>query len=196
MLFSENYDKMFWLMLTGDEKNRDNLVNFIRVIPLEIFEYIRNEILNNTYNSKRIRYEINGYIYEIHVDLVDGLNIKMWRWKGYSIQEKFELLLNPLTFKQIEKINIFEKIHIGKFYCNIVNMNVVNVSSNSKFIYASDECYLMKMPLGYLLQVSDNFESRFKLVNYNRDFPGELNAHDFTECVKVERLVRTKNRKK
>ena len=194
MLFSENYDKIFWLMLAGDEKNRDNLANFIRIIPLEIFEYIRNEILNNTYRCERIRYEINNYIYEIHVDLIDGLNIKMWRWKGYSIQEKFELLLNPLTMKQIEKINNFEKIHIGNFYCNIVNTNVVNVSNNSKFIFASDKCYLMKFPFGYLLQVSDNLESRFKMVNYNRNFSGELNVHDFDERLKVKRLVRSRKK--
>lgn len=194
MLFSEKYDKMFWLMLFSDGKNRDNLAYFIRIIPQEIFEYIRNEISNGTYKSKKIRYGINDYICEIHLDFDNGLNIKMWRWKGYSIQEKFEILLNALTLKQIEKINVFEKIHIGNFYCNIVDTNVVNVSSNSKFVFANNECYLIRIPFGYLLQVSDNFESRIKIVSNSRNFPVELNVHDFEESVKVERLVRSRKK--
>ena len=190
MLFGENYDKMFWLILSGDEKNRNNLSYLIRVIPQEIFEYIKNEISNGTYKDNKIRYNMNDYLFEIHLDFSDGLNIKIWRWKGHSIQEKFEIVLNPLNLKQI---NIFEKVHIGNFYCNIVNNDVVNASSNSKFVFVNDEYNLIRIPFGYLLQVNNNFDSRMMIINYN-NYPGELNVCDFEESVKIERLVRCRKK--
>ena len=192
MLFSENYDKLFWLMLYGDKKNMDNLAYFIRIIPQEVFEYIRNQISNGTYNDNKIRCNMNDYLFEIHLDFTDGLNIKIWRWKGHSVQEKFEMLLNPLDLKRID---IFEKVHIGNFYCSIVdNNNIVNVSNNSKYVFANNKCYLIRIPFGYLLQVGDNLETSLKIVNYTRNYSGELNVHDFEDCVKVERLVRSRKK--
>jgi len=78
MIFGKNYDKTLKLLVDGDNKNRDKIIDFIRSIPNEFLERIQKTIveydnykLNNKNNNKLFCgdcYGVDGNLYSFYID--------------------------------------------------------------------------------------------------------------------------------
>lgn len=207
MIFDENFDKLLWLMLAGNEKNRENLVSFIRSLPQEIYMKINSVIydckeefekflsgeVSKCNDRRRVRDRMissDGYIYEYEFNYDGFLDFKMWRWKGCYVEEKFELFLSANTVSILNNMSNFERIYVGSFYCNSIDYE------KSSVIQSNDQYYLVKTPIGYIVELKDRHNIRRKILDYRRKCPSEIDLTDFSTSDRVYELVRTKKRKK
>ena len=69
MIFSNNYDKILWLILKNDKINRERILEFIENIPLEFLENIKDSIreyeeykLDNCFSKKKKNFYGEYYI--------------------------------------------------------------------------------------------------------------------------------------
>lgn len=208
MIFNRDFDRLLWLMAAGDEKNREKLAYFIRIIPQEVYEDINNAIIsydevdgsfissnisscNSISVKKRLR-TLDGIDYAYEFELDGCLHLKIWRWKGCHVEEKFELSLSANTCNILDNMRNFESIYVGSFCCN--SKNFENGSKNSMVVQSNNEYYLVKTPIGYVVETLDRYDLKKKMIGYEKKCPGELYATDFCTSGSLNYLVKAKKR--
>lgn len=204
MVFDEYNDKLLWLMMAGDNKNRENLAYFIGIIPKEIYDYFNKMIINFNEKSGDFFYDerrcssiskrvvtVDRIVYDVSAYCDGDLHLKLWRWKGIYIEEQFELVLNTSVFTSIDNMKNFEKVCIGWFCCNYKNISFNNADD---IIHIDKEYYLKKLPIGFMVDCYDIYSNRGRLVDYERKCPRELYLTDFKTKENIDRLVKLRKR--
>ncbi len=113
MIFSEEYDLALFYMLKCDVINRRKIRKFLKEMPIEAIEEIRNAIIQHNKKSDEEkllaptygRYDVPdseiGYSYSIDEDLT----IQKDRTCGTSCEDEFELLLCPINKEYLKDID-------------------------------------------------------------------------------------------
>ena len=91
MIFNSCCEKVLWLILSGDEKNRNLIYEFINSIPIELMEKINDGL--NRFNE----YEYNKVsVLEREPDLLVGLFIS----GAFSYLFNIDMVLGILTIER------------------------------------------------------------------------------------------------
>lgn len=124
MVFGDGFDKTLLLILISDKNNREQIINLIKSVPLELMERIQN-VLSNKDNCLRL-VELNQFIrddngnnlmFRISIN-ESNLRIKLSKWKQYgnNYEEEYDLDLGKISLDMIPDDDI---IYIGSFYNSI-----------------------------------------------------------------------------
>ena len=82
MVFDSSYDKSLYLILKNNKRNKEQLIDFFKLIPYEFYEKIRNSIIDfkEYINNDKIRryfnseiYTNDGYLYSFNIDINSGV---------------------------------------------------------------------------------------------------------------------------
>lgn len=173
MIFDKEYDTSLFYIAKAKNKNRKELLEFIKEIPDELIEKIRIEIErakakepesddDNFYLS--VSEKDPDVVFSFDVDRMDYcLTILKERQDGKKISREFELMLYPLDLENLKEFSSEE--YLG------------SVSKDNKFSYISDdiqeidveesEYYIHHFPIGFF--VSHNKEllgGKYEMVLY------------------------------
>lgn len=188
MLFNKGFDLSLLLLLLEDKKNRDYIINFIKIIPDEFYIYLCNEInkLELDYKNGCIfetkNYFLNdGFMYRISSGICSSkLELKLYRrnFNG-NIEESYILSLLYLDDgKLLDNFN--ESLEFGKFSYEVVEYNKDNYNSKKKFVenkyfvkkHKNDKLYVYSkndvFKIGVEIDLSKILDD-MKNENFNKD---------------------------
>lgn len=142
MLFNKGFDLSLLLLLLEDKKNKDYIINFIKIIPDEFYIYLCNEInkLELDYKNGCIvdtkNYFLNdGFMYRISSKINDSrMELKLHRVEfDGNIEESYGLSLLYLDDDKLLD-NFNECLEFGKFSYGLVEYNKENYSCKKKIV--------------------------------------------------------------
>ena len=201
MIFSNNYDKILWLILKNDKINGDRVLEFIENIPLEFLDRIQDSIreyeeykLDNSIDRKKYfcgeYYDGSKYLYHFSIDMdCDTLFVGRHTNRYGKMFNDFGLLLtNGIDIKNMNEICEYM---IGKvsFDYDIVNDGVKTIQGK----YTSVDYKILDVILTNIMIISNQdrimFKDIMKIVSIE-DIPKDYNICD------VKRLIRKRETKK
>ena len=168
-MFSEEFDRSLWLMLISDKNNREDIINFIRSVPKELYEQMSIQL------EKYKNYE------ECNVDILDREDICLYgSCNGkYDLKYLFvvDMIQNSLTISvgsnmDMNFIKSYEITLYAKSRYNSVDLfssqllgNVVNHTDGVRTEYE-----LIDGLLGRMVVYSNNGGlKKYKKVSRNED---------------------------
>lgn len=168
-MFNEEFDRSLYLMLKSDKNNREDIVNFIRSVPLELFQQIYIQL------EKYEKYE------ECDIDILDREDICLYgNCNGkYGLKYYFilDMIQNSITigvgniidmdFVKSYEITLYAESRynsIDLFSSQILG-NVINHSNDSKTEYELVDGLLGKM----VVYTNNGSLKKYKKVGKNVD---------------------------
>ena len=195
MIINSSFDRSLWLMLACDKKNRDDIADFIKNIPVDLFFRMHDE-LDGCDNlclrkiTKAFRNEDNDtYFYDISLNVEQIIiNLSIWKWNDSSYHDVRQISMYPLTLDEIKNIDSEYPIYIGDYYHTISKMSIVY---NKVICKGNDR--------GYELIYGDESEVIIQDVdgkiekNISIDkIPVDIDINDFVDKKSINRLIRKK----
>ena len=142
-MFSEEFDRSLWLMLGSDKNNREDIVNFIRSVPNELYQQIYIQL------DKYEKYE------ESNIDILDREDICLYgNCNGkYDLRYYFvvDMIQNSLT------------IGVG----NNIDMNFIKsyeITLYAKSRYNSVDLFSSQI-LGNIINHTDDVKTEYELID-------------------------------
>ena len=168
-MFSEEFDRSLWLMLVSDKNNREDIVNFIRSIPKELYQQIYIQL------EKYKEYE------DCDIDILDREDICLYGSCNGKYNSKYffivDMIQNSLTIsmgsnRDMNFIKSYEITLYAKSRYNSVDLfssqllgNIINHTDDVKTEYE-----LIDGLLGKMVVYSNNGSlKRYKKVSKNVD---------------------------
>lgn len=175
MLINNKYNDSLCLILCGDEKNRERILQFINSIPQKVLNKLE-ESLKYFYGVKRhnISYFYNsddGFLYGYNINSSDGqLSISRCVKNGIDYDEIFVLNLFPCV--DLNNIITFREVSIGAiFYGSMSDLNDAD----------KIEYRLFKTPFGILLKLFREYSVGVRTIFSKFDLLEDINVE--TNCL-------------
>lgn len=210
MIFNKDFDRTLWLILSGDDVNREKLTYFLEILPKEMYDIIikfieQNSNLCHRGHSKGVIYRTmtfsddSGYNYFFKYGIMFGnLEISFYRHnEGMNISESFELTLSATGENDIKNIRLYGNIPIGKFSYSIDRLYYKMDSSiqdrqqidNEYFIYGDNASKL------YVINRDNRRAFNRKRLDYTNNFSGEIDIDNLGLQVKSNIFARRRSKK-
>ena len=199
MIINSKFDRTLLLILMFDRKNRDDIADFIRNIPNDLYERIYEELDNcpkddDSYPLRKITKAFrnnDGDTYFYNISLNDCqiiINLSIWKMYDSSYHEVKQICMYPLSLDEIKDIDSEYPKYIGDYYHTISKMS---------FLYNTVIC--RGKDRGYELIYGDESEVIIqdvdgkleKSINIDRIF-NNINLDDLVDKKSFNRLVRKK----
>lgn len=196
MIINENLDKVLWLTLASDKKNRMGIANLIYSLPKEIIERIKIELQNKEVDGKLQEIEFSKAIGNFmdglslfNVRIYDNnLKIKLSRFNqnGQNSEEIYELDMILLPIDQIMDRAREDIIYIGSYFC-----------SNTNSVLGTNFMFARSDGAGYELYIDVDNRLIAQIAGsrvYDRsiafgNMPNEFNLSDLSSRQKVRKLI-------
>lgn len=198
MVFSKDYDKTLWLILYADKNNRYDIANFIRIIPKDLIERIRNVLMNGNISdkiefSKAIR-DDDGILslFKIKIDKY-SLRIQLSIWNN-NMESAYDIDLGKIDFS---KVNEDDLTYVGSYYYGKsgaflgVGPTILNADGFGYEMYVNEDNNLMIQVSGskFLFDYQYDKKINIDMNQVNVELDDLLNNNS------VNRLVRGKRTK-
>ena len=182
MIFDEEFDQSLWCIIKGDKKNRNKIVNFIKELPQEFIEMIRNGIeeyrkIEDPFESDEEifgEYETqNNVIY--HFDIIRPCMNNYLRLSKFILNEKLDdseirLELTDGGVKDISEWDNFDEWDLG-----VSTTDIINNFKNGLMKCNESEYAIVKTPIG-------------SVVRYTRGYLGGLVTLPFGRFVNIKNM--------
>ena len=192
MLFDSLADKMIWLMLVSDRKNRNIIVEYINMIPLFVHEQI--VAVFNEYNNGVSSIGVSGVAsisdgsinYTISIN-DDQFKLRIFKYTSNEncFQEMFELSFMLFS----------DDIFYGKYTCQFGKIKYEKQFLNNYCGFQIDKIfnsYYMRNTLVGLI-ISDDYSLLPRIVSLDNLFDNDDISNFINKCNK-NILVRRRNR--
>lgn len=200
MIFSDNFDRALWLVLSSNKRDRRLIGDVIGMFPDYVYKEIQEFISKKNNNEFRKAYkDLNGYDCYVTVNVIaDELLFNVDRWKeehGIRCEESYQFNLVSISRENMNAM-IMKNNRIGSLSYEI-NDNI-SFSGNDTLvengIYNRD--YNMYMiPFGCMMSTTSGYRIfSLKGVNYNKRMPDELYSYDFKDRDSINKLVKSKKK--
>lgn len=197
MIINSRFDRTLWLMLVCDRKNRDDIANFIKNIPDDLFERIHVELEkcfkdDDGYPLRKITkaFRINDddtYFYNISLnDCQIIINLSIWKMSDSNYHEVKQICMYPLKLDEIKNIDCDYPIYIGDFYHTISKMSFIY---NTVVCKGNDRGYELVYGDEYDIIIQDVDGEIEKNIGIDR-IPNEININDLVNKKSINKLVR------
>ena len=198
MVFSKDYDKTLWIILYADKNNRYDIANFIRIIPKDLIERIRNVLMNGNISdkiefSKAIR-DDDGILslFKIKIDKY-SLRIQLSIWNN-NMESAYDIDLGKIDFS---KVNEDDLTYVGSYYYGKsgaflgVGPTILNADGFGYEMYVNEDNNLMIQVSGskFLFDYQYDKKINIDMNQVNVELDDLLNNNS------VNRLVRGKRTK-
>lgn len=186
MLFNQGYDNSLWLILSGDKKNRDLILDFIKSIPQKLYEEINNYFLEG-----KIEKKLFGVVKEkkfIYTYSINPQNKQLYI-ERYMIKQGYYSEIFTISLFQYDN-NIKESISIGTISYAITNEDNQNIIDSDKIDYS-----LVKSPFGIFLKKYCEYSLIIQTTFSSFDTIEEIDCCKFSDNNNLNKLVRKKQRK-
>jgi len=182
MIFDEKFDQSLWCIIKGDKKNRNKIVNFIKELPQEFIEMVRDGIekyrkIEDPFESKEEisgEYETqNNVIY--HFDIIRFCMVNYLRLSKFILNEKIDdsdirLELTDGGVKDIEEWDNFDELGLG-----VSTTDIIHNFKNGLMKCNESEYSIVKTPIG-------------SVVRYTREYLGGLVTLPFGRFVNIKNM--------
>lgn len=197
MVFEKGFDNSLWFLIVANKRYRNIILDFIRSIPSQLIDQIRDAILNYKtldYNKLASKNNFNLYngviiredeLYSFNIDKSGLLKLS----KDLKICDCYENILELSLFatNSIDNLDYFEGEFIGD----------ISYKYNGN-TYNEAEYMLIKMPLGYLIfGTHDNslmLKYSGKFISL-KNVPDNLNMNEFEKFNKSKVFYKKDNKK-
>lgn len=215
MIFSNNYDRSLWLIVSGNKK--DIILDFINNIPSELIAEIQKSLqLYQLYLHKnkgiparsRERIDLNGkfqttgdMLYWYKIDSLTGA-LRMGESISFEeeIYDKFQMTLYPLKKEYYKRLENLDECLLGDISYNFFNMYI---AEDSTMIYSDTTDFnLIKLPFGtsliYSREMKPNIDDSSKITFQIRNGYNLVNVkrapydYNITRLNNKNRLVRSR----
>ncbi len=180
MIFDEKFDQSLWCIIKGDKKNRKQIVKFIKELPVEFIEMVREGIekyrqIEDPYNSEEDIYndymvgDKVSYFFEIKRSGMENyLRLKKDILNGKFYDPIIMLELNDGGVKDISEWDNFDELDLG--------VSTIDI----KYIFGLMKCNesqysIVKTPIG-------------NVVKYTREYLGGLVTLPFGRFVNIKNM--------
>lgn len=197
MVFSKDYDKTLWLILYADKNNRYDIANFIRIIPKELIERIRNvlmngDILDKIEFSKAIRdddgvlslfkIKIDKYSLRIQLSILDN-----------NMESAYDIDLGKIDFS---KVNEDDLTYVGSYYYGKsgaflgVGPTILNADGFGYEMYIDEDNNLMIQVSGskFLFDYQYDKKINIDMNQVNVELDDLLNNNSVNRLVRGKRI--------
>lgn len=186
MIFDKGYDFSLWCILSTDKKNRTKIIEFIKSIPQEFLNKIRDGILQyRIYEQNNSNEEFDLYD-SVSVDKETCFSFQLTDVGTLRLSKEIidkndsELPYNPVFEIVLEDcLGCLDKEHFDNFDEEYLGAIESDIKTTKNSITCNESEYnLIKTPFGYI--VTHNDENKFifkvssKFINLNK-MPNDLN---------------------
>lgn len=193
MIINSSFDRTLWMMLSCDKKNRDDIADFIRNIPSDLFIRMHDE-LDGCDNlclrkiTKAIRNEDNDtYFYDISLNMEQIIiNLSIWKMNDSSYHEVRQICIYPLTLEEIKNIDSEYPKYIGDYYHTVSKMSIIY---NTVICRGNDRGYEIVYGDEFEVVIQDVDGKIEKNISIDR-IPNDINISDLVDSKSVNKLVR------
>lgn len=200
MIFSDNFDRALWLVLSSNKRDRRLIGDVIGMFPDYVYKEIQEFISKRNGDEFRKSYrDLNGYeSYVIVKVIADELLFNVDRWKeenGIRCEESFQFNLVAVSRDDMNAM-ILQNNRIGSLSYEINdNISFSDMDTIVKNGYYNRDYNMYMIPFGCIMSTSLGYRL-FSLmgVNYNKRMPNELYSYDFNDRDSINRLVKSRKR--
>lgn len=197
MVFSKDYDKTLWLILYADKNNRYDIANFIRIIPKDLIERIRNVLMNGNISdkiefSKAIR-DDDGVLslFKIKIDKY-SLRIQLSIWDN-NMESAYDIDLGKIDFS---KVNEDDLTYVGSYYYGKsgaflgVGPTILNADGFGYEMYIDEDDNLMIQVSGskFLFDYQYDKKINIDMNQVNVELDDLLNNNSVNRLVRGKRM--------
>lgn len=202
MIFSSDFDRTLWFMLVSDKKNRNDIAEFIKNIPEELYDRINQELDRCSIDAsnssmkkltKAFRNKEGDTTYFYTVSLNSKLiivNLSIWKQTVDDYQEVMQISLYPLTLEQIKNVDKIIPEYIGDYYHTCSKMSFIY---NTVVFKGNDRGYELIDGNCYDVIVQSVDGDLEKVIDIER-IPNEIHLDDLIDKRNINRLVRNRRR--
>ena len=200
MIFDKDlYDKSLWLIIKYDKDNRERIIDFVKHIPVDLYNQIYDciEICKKNNGIIMDKSELSG-IFETsrHVLYwynIDNSNYKFTLSIGYKIlygdmyHDSIELHLNK--YDDMYQLKYFDMENIGKL--------VYDITTTKNFVVGSEKDYsIVNTPFGNILiskLINREEKQSYRISKFDLDIiPSEIFMVDLENKKNIKRLIKGK----
>lgn len=200
MIFSDNFDRALWLVLSSNKRDRRLIGDVIRMFPNYVYKEIQEFISKRNSDEFRKSYrDLNRYeSYVIVKVIADELLFNVDRWKeenGIRCEESFQFNLVAVSRDDMNAM-ILQNNRIGSLSYEINdNISFSDMDAIVKNGYYNRDYNMYMIPFGCIMSTSLGYKLfSLKGVNYNKRMPDELYSYDFKDRDSVNKLVKSRKR--
>ena len=200
MIFSDNFDRALWLVLSSNKRDRRLIGDVIGMFPDYVYKEIQEFIFKKNNDEFRKSYmDLNGYDCYVTVNVIaDELLFNVDRWKeeyGIRCEESFQFNLVAVSRDDMNAM-ILQNNRIGSLSYEINdNISFSDMDTIVKNGYYNRDYNMYMIPFGCIMSTSLGYKLfSLKGVNYNKRMPDELYSYDFKDRDSINKLVKSKKR--
>jgi len=191
MIFGKGYDESLWLILAGDNRNRQRILEFIYAIPKEIIVEIRKDLKSymlakNKYPISENVFRTGSYSYSYSVTIGGKLLLCKAIEGNSNYDDVLILTLFPYDLLQFENCT---KVKLGSLLYTFSAHVHNNIIDGDEIQYN-----LLKTPLGILLNTYQQYkmiiQRKFMMLDSNFTFDG----CQFSDSITMSKLLKKRVR--
>lgn len=197
MIIRNDFDRTLWFILLCDKRNRNDIADFIKNIPIDLIERIHQELEKCPIDDERYPLtkitkafrtkEEHTYFYSISLNGCQIIiNLSIWKQTDSNYQEVKQITLYPLSVDKIKNIDPEYPIYIGDYYHTTSRMSYIY---NTIICKGNDRGYELVDSNEHNVTIQDIDGKIDKNININK-IPIEIKLDDLTDKKSINRLVR------
>jgi len=186
MLFDEKFDQSLWCIVKGDKKNRKQIVEFIKELPVEFIEMVREGIEKyrqiedpysleaDIFNEYLVGDKVSYYFQIERFGMQNYLRLKKEILNGKFYDSVIELELNDGGVKDISEWDNFDELDLGVSTTDIKYKHFDKIGNG--LMKCNESHYsIVKTPIG-------------NVIKYSREYLGGLLTLPFGRFVNIKNM--------